>query len=1168
MSIDPLISLLEELFIHRRDTYAIQKRKGEDSIYLRQKEPLTVDVLRKHVAGELTTGTYQIDQNTVKWMCTDHDGKDKTELKGQVTAVRQALLDRDVSESAMLIEDSGLKGYHLWTFFEEPVPAPFAYKLGRLAVSDVRLDGRVEIFPKQKNLSANEYGNLVKVPAGIHQVSGKRSEFLTWPEYKPSEAGALAALSAVRPWRVPEDNPLLKEELAGEKKEETAPLLSDDRPCWIKMSRAEEIKEGTRHDVAFALMRHLRDKKVGKNAVKEFMREWWRHLPQPPETVVRRPWANIESAIDDVFSEKGTERYGVGCLTIVTNWPHLCSKECPLFEQLGKKKKEKRKQSTFAIKKDGKPVAELQVERKDPQKLFVRVIEIETREVLYPTSVWPDNFWLSEWRRGKLAKILSKKCGISNDDATEQVDKFAAAITIRGVPQPEPTKPEVADESPEVKESAEGWTKNPGLLSRLDRVIHEEKELVGETKNASLTFFSMHSAKTDEPVNLRWSGRAAVGKSTIVTRVVDLFPPEMVIVRMGLTKKSIFYLPEAEEVDELTRKLNLDGKILVILEEENSQEFLDEIKPLLSHDMRRLSYSFVEEKQTKTVYLEGWPAYVGITTQSKRDETTDSRTLLGSPDMGKVKYRAVISRDADRKSRPWEYRKGKNVEVMRQVIRALPKTKVWNPFANVVRKHFPHTKARMMRDFQKLMGLIDSVTLFHYYQRPRVKINGEEHVVTFPIDVKIAFKCAESSLSETLHGLERDVQRFYNFLVETDDSLKDNDRPAEWTYKDLQRLYKEHFGEGVGRTTLRTRYIEKLEDLGMIDVDDSGKPFKHSVCSSELAPLTDSTKILSEVESEETKQDLVEKTLASAGGCVETLYVPGKTGDNLTLEDVVLCLYAHPPDANVAEVLERSFEQDYAVSDLNHDSVNRANLVREKKLKKGILNFLTRERARLNEGERESTWSKGQFLLTLGQLTGEEVAWGAVEEVSEGLDWVEVVEIPDKATTRLLIHWDGVEKRGKEGVKPENGGAKKKRKLSQADLMEQLGELHKRTGGEGLTVEGFTTMAVANLRNECEGRLREAVHQMAEHGVPFKTLGGAQVEAEKKEEKLPPSSTGALPPIQEIVKVFEPLKGGGKISRGILADLLGVTREGLKKILVMPQVSGMIIDRGGIVEGK
>jgi hypothetical protein len=489
-------------------------------------------------------------------------------------------------------------------------------------------------------------------------------------------------------------------------------------------------------------------------------------------------------------------------------------------------------------------------------------------EPIYPIEI---RKLKSTTARKNLAKSLGIDVELVHPVAAKLLDLL---LSKRKTPFAEQKSSESAESTrvdAEVVKRAEALLRDPLLLCRVAKGLHKTG-LVGETKNGLLTFLTMVSSKLPDPINLRLSHRASIGKSTIVTKAAMLYPPEDMIVRGGLTKKALYYLPEAEDVDEKARKLVLRGKVLVILEESESQDFLNEAKPLLSHDVPTLKYSFVEEKVTKTVLLEGWPAYIGVTTIPIKGEEHRTRTLLVSPDRGKEKYGAVIDDDAERHAFPWMY-KAPDVEVFHEAVRRLKPLRVWTPWLPIVSKEFPKKKASSMRDWKKLRTYIEAVAFLHQYQRPHIVIDGVEYIVAIPLDLEIATKIVEGAMAETIMGLERDVKEFYDFInekvltiEETEAALKDKTKKDElketFTYKDLMKWYEECFGEPISKTTLRDRYVEKLEDLGLLEIDTSKKPYKISLCSESSASLANFEKALLKVRSEETKAQIIRKTLA------------------------------------------------------------------------------------------------------------------------------------------------------------------------------------------------------------------------------------------------------------------------------------------------------------------
>lgn len=203
------------LFSGREDVFARQwaDKSQEKHGYVPVRRPLAPADVADHLKGGKTYGIYLLRSNaTAKAAVIDADLKKafrKTPLSGKdrqivrkdarfmLTRVREIAAARGLTS---LAEVSGSKGYHFWFFFAEPVPARFAMDL----LSDVRdaLAGDLtafdlEVFPKQAALSGKGLGNLVKLPLGIHRLSGKPSYF---PDCKDRTLdGQLAFLETVSP---------------------------------------------------------------------------------------------------------------------------------------------------------------------------------------------------------------------------------------------------------------------------------------------------------------------------------------------------------------------------------------------------------------------------------------------------------------------------------------------------------------------------------------------------------------------------------------------------------------------------------------------------------------------------------------------------------------------------------------------------------------------------------------------------------------------------------------------------------------------------------------------------------------------------------------------------------------------------------------------------------
>lgn len=173
-------------FVGRTDCFAVQQPNGA---YTKQDRPLTDDDLLEHAEGLWSIGTYTITPKDGKYYVNhivfDLDTYDKTLFHTLVECVTHMLDPLENDQPWLLIEDSGGKGYHLWVILSEPVEAwhvrawldaEFWPKWRKHSGNAV-----LEVFPKQDAISEGGYGNLVKLPFGIHAKTGNKSKAITLP---------------------------------------------------------------------------------------------------------------------------------------------------------------------------------------------------------------------------------------------------------------------------------------------------------------------------------------------------------------------------------------------------------------------------------------------------------------------------------------------------------------------------------------------------------------------------------------------------------------------------------------------------------------------------------------------------------------------------------------------------------------------------------------------------------------------------------------------------------------------------------------------------------------------------------------------------------------------------------------------------------------------------
>jgi len=165
-------------FVSRVEPFARQLDTGA---YYRIDKPLTDAQLQQHLDGTKTLGTYVMnEEGNINWICIDIDCE--IEDLPLFNMLADFIYDK-FPDFERAKEFSGRRGYHVWLFLDKPDKPKFYRELviSRLLQNGIN-SKTVEIYPKQNalNHTSKGLGNLLKLPFGIHQRSGKRSTLLRY----------------------------------------------------------------------------------------------------------------------------------------------------------------------------------------------------------------------------------------------------------------------------------------------------------------------------------------------------------------------------------------------------------------------------------------------------------------------------------------------------------------------------------------------------------------------------------------------------------------------------------------------------------------------------------------------------------------------------------------------------------------------------------------------------------------------------------------------------------------------------------------------------------------------------------------------------------------------------------------------------------------------------
>jgi hypothetical protein len=197
---DSILADYSQLFVNRT-AFTIQcaTRNPElrRSFYYRPKGEIALSrwTLRKHLLGEITIGLYAINPSTqkCKWVAIDADyAQALPDLLKLQWELKQEGIDSAIERSR--------RGGHLWILAAKPILARncriYVHELARrlhVPIRDMCTSKRpddsdiscgkskfcegIEVFPKQDQLAADQFGNAIRAPLGVHRGADRRYWF-------------------------------------------------------------------------------------------------------------------------------------------------------------------------------------------------------------------------------------------------------------------------------------------------------------------------------------------------------------------------------------------------------------------------------------------------------------------------------------------------------------------------------------------------------------------------------------------------------------------------------------------------------------------------------------------------------------------------------------------------------------------------------------------------------------------------------------------------------------------------------------------------------------------------------------------------------------------------------------------------------------------------------
>lgn len=284
--------------------------------------------------------------------------------------------------------------------------------------------------------------------------------------------------------------------------------------------------------------------------------------------------------------------------------------------------------------------------------------------------------------------------------------------------------------------------------------------IAGEETNLLIAYLAATSRLLDKPLHVLFQSSSAAGKTTLMKAVLEMMPPESVLLYSALTEQSLYYMQGRD----------LRHTILAI-EEDVGAERAGHIIKMLKTEGRARRVSTIKDPQTGLMNamdfeVEGPIVFFLTSTSLSIDEEMWNRDLVLSADESREQTRRILEMQRFLQTKEgWRMRheRERTRTLHRNAQRLLKPYRVVNPFAGDLR--FPDHRHRLRRDHDKYTGLIAAVTLLYQHQREikREEIQPgvwEEYIEATREDIRRAGDLARIVLGRSLDDVPPQTRSF------------------------------------------------------------------------------------------------------------------------------------------------------------------------------------------------------------------------------------------------------------------------------------------------------------------------------------------------------------------------------------------------------------------------
>jgi DNA primase catalytic core len=360
----------------------------------------------------------------------------------------------------------------------------------------------------------------------------------------------------------------------------------------------------------------------------------------------------------------------------------------------------------------------------------------------------------------KLAQNVSEALEMSTAQTTNIVadltEKLEAYRLEERAEHVRALKPKAYEMSEKEMQTAQKFLKSPELVKNTLNMI-SQSGLIGEQKNGLLLFFLYLSRFFDEPLHAIIFGQSGSGKTYLQTKVSECLPEESVRTITSLTENTLYYSSRDFWKNKVLMIEDLDGVYNAFL-------------PLREFMSKQSITKLTTDKDAKgnnvqkVLTVEGPICVSGATTKEGIYEDNANRSYLLHINEGADHMEEVM--DYQRKLQAGlvdETNEGMAKQLLQNSQRLLHPVKVINPYATQLK--IPDSVFKKLRTNMHYLRLIEIITFYHQYQRPKVGTqSGKPYIETTLDDIGWANRLVKESLLRKSDELSGDLRKFFEIL--------------------------------------------------------------------------------------------------------------------------------------------------------------------------------------------------------------------------------------------------------------------------------------------------------------------------------------------------------------------------------------------------------------------